>query len=306
MTEANENKKGLKEQFLDYLRDIRKLSENTLEAYRHDLNAFERFLKEEGGPAPEDVTSTNIVAYLMYMKNEGRSKSTVNRRLASARAFYRFLIGRGIVEEDPTADIRSPRIARKEIQYLSAEEVLSLLALPDDTVKGKRDRAILELMYATGIRVSEAIELKLSDLNLRMGFVAVSGNHGGARIVPIGVPARRAVRDYLEHSRPVLMKDGDPEDPAGPVFVNFTGGAFTRQGFWRVLADYGKQSGLGDRLTPQSLRNSFAMHMVENGIDIISLQELMGHEDITATEAYFGGHKTRIKDVYDRTHPRAK
>ena len=161
-------------------------------------------------------------------------------------------------------------------------------------------------MYATGIRVSEIIEMRLSDLNLKVGFVALNGKHGGARIVPMGRPARRAVTEYIETSRRALMKDGDPEDPAGILFVNYLGQPFTRQGFWKILKKYGEEAHLEEKLTPQTLRNSFAMHMVQNGIDIKSLQELMGHEDIAATQMYFGDVRNRIKDIYDRCHPRAK
>lgn len=292
--------------FLDYLKNTRNMSENTIEAYKRDIMAFREFAARSGVKDLQDVTNTNIVAYLLELKNSGKSKSTVSRKLASLRAFYRYLQNRGIIEENPTDDIRSPKIGRKKISYFSVESVEKLLSLPDDSIKGKRDRAILELMYATGIRVSEIIEMRLSDLNLKVGFVALNGKHGGARIVPMGRPARRAVTEYIETSRRALMKDGDPEDPAGILFVNYLGQPFTRQGFWKILKKYGEEAHLEEKLTPQTLRNSFAMHMVQNGIDIKSLQELMGHEDIAATQMYFGDVRNRIKDIYDRCHPRAK
>lgn len=289
-----------------FLKDSKNMSPNTIEAYRRDVAAFEAYLRTNGTGDLTEATNADVVAYMLDLKNEGKSRSTVNRRLASLRSFYAFLQNQGVLGENPTESIRSPKIARKDIEYLSEEEVVRLLETPDDSVIGIRDRAMLETLYATGVRVSELIEIRLEDLNLHMGFVALNGRHGRARIVPLGVPARDALREYLESSRKVLMKDGDPEDPKKVLFVNYVGEPFSRQGFWKTLKAYGKKAGLEDRLTPQTLRNSFAMHMVQHGIDIRSLQELMGHEDITATEVYFGDATTRIKDVYDRTHPRAR
>ena len=210
------------------------------------------------------------------------------------------------IYEDPTEEIKSPKIARKDIDYLIYEDVIKLLEEPDNSIKGKRDRALFEVLYATGVRVSEIIEMKLSDVNLRMGFVSCSGTHGRARIVPMGVPAREALQDYIEHSRNIMLKNAEPDDPNGMLFVNYLGEPMTRQGFWKILKQYADKAGIEEKLTPQTLRNSFAMHMVQNGIDIKSLQELMGHEDISATQVYFGETKNRIKDVYDRCHPRAK
>ncbi|MCH3954669.1 MAG: tyrosine recombinase [Eubacterium sp.] len=294
------------EQFIEDLKEKKNLSKNTMDAYRQDLRHFHEFLQERNMGDLQDATNTSVVAYMLAMKNEGKSKSTVNRRLASLRSFYRWLLDKGMIKENPAASIRSPRIEHKQIQYLSIAEVEKLLEMPDDSVKGKRDRAILEVLYATGIRVSEAVELKVSDVDLRMGFVACSGQHGRARIVPMGKPAQRALKDYMNSSRKILMKDGDPDDRNGVLFVNYLGKPFSRQGMWKVLRKYGEMAGLQEKLTPQSIRNSFAMHMVQNGIDIKSLQELMGHEDITATQVYFGSTRKRIKDVYDRTHPRAE
>lgn len=291
--------------FLDYLKNKKGMSGNTVEAYKRDMIAFEKYLSA-GGSNLSDVTNTDIVSYMLDLKNSGKSKSTVNRKLATLRSFYGFLMSKGIITENPTESIKSPKIERKKIEYLTYEEVLKLLEVPDDSIMGQRDRAMLELLYATGIRVSEMIELRLSDVNLSMGFVKLSGEHGRARIVPLGVPAKKAVDAYIKNGRRILYKSGNPADPAGMLFVNYMGEPFTRQGFWKVLRQYGKKAGLDDRLTPQTLRNTFAMHMVQNGIDIKPLQELMGHEDIAATQVYFGDSKNRIKDIYDRTHPRAK
>lgn len=293
------------EDFIDYLKVTKKMSQNTVEAYRRDISAYERFL-EMRGKTLEDATNTDVVAYLMDLKTEGKSRSTVNRKLASLRIFYKYMIQSKRIAEDPTEEIKSPKIARKDIDYLSYEDVLKLLEEPDNSIKGKRDRALFEVLYATGVRVSEIIEMRLRDVNLRMGFVSCSGTHGRARIVPMGVPAREALTDYIEHARSIMLKNDDPDDPDSMLFVNYLGEPMTRQGFWKILKQYADKAGIEEKLTPQTLRNSFAMHMVQNGIDIKSLQELMGHEDISATQVYFGETKNRIKDVYDRCHPRAK
>lgn len=291
--------------FITYLKEEKKTSENTCQAYRGDLQAFQEFLMARGVSALEYASGPDVAAYLMELKNSGKSKATANRKLSSIRAFYKFLIRKGVMKENPTEDIKSPRIERKELDYLTIEEVERLLDAPDDSVKGIRDKAILEVMYATGIRVSEIIELTLADVNLRMGFLTLDGSHGRARIVPMGTMARRALDNYFLNSRLPLMREKASEAPDSPLFVNYMGEAFSRQGFWKLLKQYGKQVGLSEKLTPHILRTSFAVHMVQNGADLKSLQELMGHEDIMATQIYLSVTKNRIKDVYDRTHPRA-
>lgn len=292
--------------FTEELAEKNRVSYNTRAAYISDIRNFRKYAEKRGHAAPEEVTNTDVIAYLSQLRDEGRSKSTINRKLASIRAFYRYLVKNGFMEKSPADDIKSPKVKRKNMDYLTIEEVDKLLSMPDDSLKGKRDRAMLEVMYATGIRVSEIIEMKLSDADTDMGFVKCSGDHGMARIVPMGEPSLKALKTYLDESRPVLMKNGDPEDADGPLFVNFHGQPITRQGCWKILKKYGDMAGIQVKLTPQTLRNSFAIHMARNGIDIKTLQELMGHTDISATQAYFTETKNRIKDIYDRTHPRAK
>ncbi|MCI9476728.1 tyrosine recombinase [Anaerovoracaceae bacterium 41-7] len=291
--------------FITYLKEEKKSSDNTCEAYMRDIKAFGEFLQRRGIVALEKAGSNDVAAYMMELKNSGKSKATINRKLSSIRMYYKFLIKKGMMKENPTEDIKSPRIERRELDYLTIEEVETLLLAPDESIKGIRDRAILEVLYATGIRVSEIIELRLKDINLRMGFLTLNGAHGRARIVPMGSMARRALDHYILSSRPALMKDGTPDDPESVLFVNYLGEAFSRQGFWKLMKQYGRQVGLEDRLTPHILRTSFAVHMVQNGADLKSLQELMGHEDIMATRIYLSVTKNRIKDVYDKTHPRA-
>lgn len=288
--------------FIDYLRTEKRRSSNTQEAYRRDYLNFEEYMKTKSIYDLKDVSNTEIVSYLYKLKDEGKSAATVNRKLASLRALYTYMKKEGIVSRDPTEGIKSPRVGRKKIEYLTIEEVNSLLALPDESVKGKRDKAILELLYATGIRVNELVATDVEDINLRIGFYTCNGDAGKARIIPIGKPARKAVEDYIFNSRDILLKENADEKA---LFVNYYGGRMTRQGLWKLLKAYGDKAGLGDRLTPHTLRNSFAVHMLQNGADLKSLQELMGHEDLTATQIYLSVTRHRIKDVYDRTHPRA-
>ena len=291
-------------EFITYLEEEKKSSSNTKEAYRRDISAFECFLRERGIFKAEEASNADVAAYMMELKNDGKSKATTNRKLSSIRAYYRFLMKKGVVSNNPTEDIKSPKIERKALEYLRVEEVVKLLEAPDDSIKGLRDRAMLEVLYATGIRVSEIIELKMKDVNLRMGFITCNGEHGRARIVPMGTMARKAMDEYILHSRKALLKDKD-DGPESVVFVNYMGEPFSRQGFWKVLKQYGKMVDLEEKITPHILRTSFGVHMVQNGADLKSLQELMGHEDIMATQIYLSVTKNRIKDVYDRTHPRA-
>ncbi len=269
------------------------------------MKYFERFLNSRGVTRAEDATGADVSAFVSVLREQGRSDSTVNRRISSVRSYYKYLSTKGIITVNPAADIRTARVKRNDIEFLTLTEVEKLLDQPDGTVKGIRDKALLELMYATGVKVSEVIELKLSDVNLRMGFITLNGDHGKARIVPVGKPARDALSAYISVSRKAFMEGKDPEAPDGYLFVNYMGGQLTRQGCWKILSQYGKAAGLGNKISPHILRTSFAVHMVQNGADLKTLQELMGHEDVTAMKVYFSLTKNRIKDVYDRTHPRA-
>ncbi len=293
------------EQFKKYLTSERRMSENSLQAYCRDVLEYSRFLEEKNIGKLDDASNTEVVSFVLKLKNDGKSSATVNRKVASLRAFYNFMAAKGYVKENPVVNIKSPKIERKQLEYLTIEEIDKLLSLPDDSIKGQRDKAILELMYATGIRVSELIEAKVEDINLRLGFITCNGEHGKARIIPMGRPARAAVENYIFEIRDKLIKTKDSEHPQEALFVNYFGEKLTRQGLWKILKEYAEQAGIDSKITPQTLRNSFAVHMIQNGADLKSLQELMGHEDITATQIYLSVTKNRIKDVYDRTHPRA-
>ena len=294
------------EEFMGYLTEEQGKAKNTREAYRRDLLEFQRRLAEKEIIGLEKATNTDVVGYLLDLKNTGKSAATVNRKVASLRAFYRFMVEKGYVKENPTFRIKSPKIERKELEYLTVEEMDKLLSLPDGSLRGVRDRAILEVLYATGIRVSEITEANLEDINLRMGFVTCKGEHGKARIVPMGRPAKAALEEYVYDARPKLLrKDQEKGKEERALFVNYAGDRITRQGLWKIIKEYAKKAGIESNITPQTLRNSFAVHMIQNGADIKSLQELLGHEDPSATQVFLSVTKSRIKDVYDNTHPRA-
>lgn len=284
-----------------FLAEEKKMAKNTVQAYIRDIRHFESFISVRGVSRLNEATNSEVVAYLMSLKSEGRSKSTVNRKLASIRTYYNYLQKNGEVTFNPADDIKSPKIEKKEIEFLSLEEMDRLMSLPDESIKGTRDRAILELLYATGIRASELINMKEADVNLRMGFVKCDGAHTKARIIPMGRLCRKAMEDYILDTREKMLKGRETAE----LFVNYMGEPMTRQGLWKVMKEYGEEAGFDIKLTPQIIRNSFAVHMLQNGADVKSLQELMGHEDIAATQAYLAVTKNRIKDVYDKAHPRA-
>lgn len=290
------------ERFTEYLKEEKKAADNTCRAYIRDMNHFGQFLKLRGISELTEATNADVVAYLMELKNQGRSKSTVNRKLASIRIYYTFLQKTAGLKENPADNIKSPKIEKKTIELLEPGDIDRLMEIPDNSEKGIRDRAILELLYATGIRAGELISMKMDDLNLRMGFVTCNGENIRPRIIPIGKMARNALDRYLNEARNRLVRNNEGENH---LFVNFRGEPITRQGLWKILKEYGAKAGFEINLTPQVLRNSFAVHMLQNGADIKSLQELMGHEDISATQVYLAFTKNRIKDVYDKAHPRA-
>jgi integrase/recombinase XerD len=198
--------------------------------------------------------------------------------------------------------LKAPKQQRKDVEFLSVDEVNKLLETPGEDAKGIRDRALLEMMYATGMKASEIAAVNTGDINLRIGFVSCSGESGKARIIPLGKPARKAIQIYLDDSRPVLLGEGKD---CGALFLNYMGDRMTRQGIWKLLRFYGDKAGIRKDMNPLILRNSFAAHMIQNGADLKSLQELLGHEDITATKVFLSLSKNRIMDVYDKAFPRA-
>ena len=289
--------------FQEYLEKELKKSKNTVDAYIRDLKQFEEWLLEKGVSSLVKAKNIHVTGYLLYLKEKNMEGSTVNRKTASLRAFYKFGMLKKLVEEDPLIHVKVPKQKKKEVQYLTVPEIEKLVSLPDNSLFGIRDRAILEILYATGIRVTELSLANLSDINMRMGYITMRGDHGKARIVPIGRPAKAALEEYIYDIRPKIAKSKTEKD--SPLFLNYAGKRLTRQGLWKIVKGYAKETGLEHKLTPQVLRNSFAVHMLQNGADLKSLQELLGHEDPARLQLLLNISKSRIKDVYDNTHPRA-
>jgi integrase/recombinase XerD len=290
-------------EFKNYLEKKKRMAINSVAAYIRDINEFCCFLKAKNGDTLTEASQADVAAWLLRLKQDDKSSATVSRKLASVRAFYKFIGVQGVMSINPATEIKTPKIRRKDIEYLTIEEIESLLRQPDKSAKGVRDMAMLELLYATGLRVSELIEANVEDINLRMGFVSCNGQHGKARIIPLGRPARAALEEYIYEGRVKLLRKKSDREKA--LFLNYYGERMTRQALWKIIRSYAEQAGLNKKITPQILRNSFAVHMVQNGADLKSLQELLGHEDLAATQIYLSVSKNRIKDVYDSAHPRA-
>jgi integrase/recombinase XerD len=289
--------------FLHFLTVEKGLAENTIEAYRRDLKKYALFLKETFQIAdPKEITRIHILQFLGKLRGEGKSTKTLARHIASIRSFHHFLLRDRIVDTDPTLHIDSPKPERNLPRVLNQKEVEQLLNSPDlSTEYGIRDKAMLELLYATGMRVSELVRLNLDDVYLSMGFVRCIGKGNKERIIPLGKHAARAVENYLRHSRPKLAKKRQTE----ALFLNHHGQRLTRQGFWKILKQLAEKAGIKTPLTPHTLRHSFATHLLENGADLRAVQEMLGHADISTTQIYTHVTKTRIKDVYRKYHPRA-
>jgi integrase/recombinase XerD len=293
--------------FLAYLEFERGLSRNTLDAYRTDLLQFGRFLEERGVSAleagPSDVA--DFLEALARGDGDGRapaSPATIHRKSACLRSFYRHLRRDGLLDTDPTATLSTPRRARKLPQVLTRGEIEKLLSQPLGTAPAAlRDRALLELMYACGLRASEAIGLELLDVDTEEGVLRARGKGSKERVVPIGQAALRALRVYLERGRPALVK-GAPE---AHLFVNFRGGQLTRQGLYKIVRRHALTAGLADRMSPHTLRHTFATHLLAGGCDLRSVQEMLGHADVSTTQLYTHLSSERLKDVYFRAHPRA-
>ncbi|MBR5741190.1 MAG: tyrosine-type recombinase/integrase, partial [Firmicutes bacterium] len=285
-------------QFDRYLQSVKHVSDSSRNAYASDVEEFSFYVDGRGTRSIEQTTPKLITAYLAKLKEAGKSASTVNRRLASIRSYFAFLTSEGFVKENPCTGVKAPRIEKRSVDYLTIAEVDELLSKPDDTVLGLRDRALLELLYGAGLRASEVAAANVEDVNLRVGFIACGSSAGKARIVPLGRPAKAALETYLFDSRPSLMavkEDHVKGDRA--LFVNYAGERLTRQGIWKILKEYGKGTAFESKLKPQILRNSFAVHMIQNGADLKSIQELLGSEELASVKAYLSLTKTHIKDV---------
>jgi integrase/recombinase XerD len=292
---------ALVEEFLDYLKVERGLAKNSLLAYGRDLAKFSRFLAAKGRHARQ-VGQGEINEFARRLSAEGLAAKSIARALNAVRMFYRFLVMEKVVPEDPTAQIRGPRTMKSLPRYLTLEEVDHLLAAPDDTTAlGTRDAAMIEMLYATGLRVSELVSLRVRDLNLEAGYLRCLGKGSKERIVPLGRRAAQRLRAYLEGARHAIL-DGESHPS---VFLNSSGGPISRQGFWKLLKKYGRAMGLRGKLSPHVLRHSFATHLLERGADLRSVQMMLGHADISTTQIYTHINRERLRKIYKDFHPRA-
>ena len=283
-----------------YLAEEKKVASNTLSSYLRDIRQFLHWL-ERAGKLPEQVKQPDVASYTQFLSSEGKSAATVTRSLASLKSFYSFLIRQGVVEVNPARGLSPARVERKLPQILTSKEVELFLEQPDASdVKGCRDRAMLELLYATGIRVSELIGLNMDQVNLIAAFIRCSGRDR-ERIIPLYPAAVRALSDYLEHVRPQMIEHPDEQ----ALFVNMNGERMSRQGFWKLIKYYQEKASIQKEITPHTLRHSFAAHLLENGADLRSIQEMLGHADISSTQIYTQIVSQKLKDVYRKAHPRA-
>ena len=287
--------------FTEYLRKEKKSSENTVLSYTRDLRGFCRFMQESGIFDVAKVNRTNVMTYVYELQKQHKAGATVSRNIASIRSFYQFLQRKGLVTENPAADLELPKVEKKMPEILSLDKVELLLEQPcGDEDKEIRDKAMLELLYATGIRVTELISLKVEDINLPLEYIHC-GNDGKSRLIPIGAQAKFSLRRYMEKVREHMVSK--PEEEV--LFVNCNGKPMTRQGFWKIIKSYAKKAGIEEDITPHMLRHSFAAHLIENGADLRSVQEMLGHSDISTTQIYTKLTNQKLKNVYAKAHPRA-
>ena len=282
-----------------FLTEEKGSSENTVSSYVRDVSQYLHWLTGEG-LSPDNATQSDVDHYTKHLLSLGKSNATVTRCLASLKSFYSYLQREGIVPSNPAKGLSLEKVERKLPQILTSKEVELFLEQPDSRdAKGCRDKAMLELLYATGIRVSELISLNVEHLNLSAGFLRCA-NRKRERVIPLYSTAVRALSDYIEHVRPQLIEQ--PDERA--LFVNMNGSRMSRQGFWKIIKHYQDLAGIQKEITPHTLRHSFAAHLLENGADLHSIQEMLGHADISSTQVYTRVINPRLKDVYNKAHPR--
>jgi integrase/recombinase XerD len=286
--------------FEEYLTTEKKASANTVSSYLRDMHQFEAAMTEQDLELTE-LAVQDVELYVDGLTRKGKSAATVTRSIASIKSFYNCMIALGIMDRNPAKDVVAAKVERKLPQILTGKEVELFLEQPRCVdAKGYRDHAMLELLYATGIRVSELISLDLKDLNLSAGFIRCA-SRGKERIIPLYHTAVKALQDYVRDIRPQLIADGGEQ----ALFVNMNGERMSRQGFWKIIKYYQEKAGIEKDITPHTLRHSFAVHLLENGADLRSIQEMLGHADISSTQIYTHVVKHQLKDVYQKAHPRA-
>lgn len=286
--------------FIQYLHQVKQTSANTEVSYARDLKKMNQYLSAQGIFTASEVTATSLNSYILFLEKAGRKPATISRSIASMKAFYHYMEKEHRLAADPSERLKAPKIEKKMPVILSTEEVNRLLGQPNGaSPKELRDKAMLELLYATGIRVSELISLKLWDVNLKMEYLTCSDGHK-ERMIPFGGIAKQALLRYLEQGRPRLVDDGSVDW----LFTNCLGQAMSRQGFWKLIKSYGRKAGIEAEITPHMLRHSFAAHMVNNGADLKALQEMLGHSDVSTTQVYAQISHKRMREVYMKAHPR--
>ena len=287
--------------FVVYLREVKRTSANTEVSYQRDLLQMASYLREKGITEVSKVTRTSLNSYILHLEKEGKATTTISRVLASMKAFFHYELSCGRIRRDPAELIKAPRVEKKLPTILTVEEVNCLLAQPGgEAPKEIRDKAMLELLYATGIRVSELIHLKLEDVNLNVGFITCRDGVK-ERTVPFGKVARQSLMDYMERSRKVLLKGSESEW----LFTNCSGKPMSRQGFWKIIKYYGEKAGIQADITPHTLRHSFAAHLLKSGADVHAVQAMLGHSDMATTQAYMAYSRAGgMRDAGAGAYPR--
>lgn len=289
------------EGYADFLVQVKHASNNTISSYMRDIHQFAHYLDQVAGKNVLEVDQEGISAYIHWLSDRGKSSATVARSLASLKGFYQYILAQGLLDRSPVYNISFEKTEKKLPQILTGKEVERLLDQPKCTdMKGYRDKAMLELLYATGIRVSELISLEISDVSLPGGFIRCA-SHDKVRIIPLYSAAVRALSSYIHDIRPKLI--ASPRETA--LFVNLNGERMSRQGFWKIIKYYQEKAQIDKDITPHTLRHSFAAHLLENGADLRSIQEMLGHSDISSTQIYAQVIKQNLKSVYNKYHPRA-
>ena len=289
------------DKFNDYLVNVKKASSNTLSSYLRDIRQFGEYLDSHAEADYAEADETILAEYIGWLRGAGKSVATVSRNIASLKCFYSYLVTQRLVDTNPTGKLVPDKTAQKLPQILTSKEVELLLEQPECTdLKGYRDKAMLELLYATGIRVSELISLNVTDLNLSASVVRCV-SHEKERFIPLYSAAVKALSEYLEFVRPQMIAHDDEQS----LFVIVNGERLSRQGFWKIIKSYQVKAHIEKDITPHTLRHSFAAHLLENGADLRSIQEMLGHADISSTQIYSQLVKKQLKDVYNKSHPRA-
>ena len=288
------------EKYIDYLKIVKHSSVNTVASYKRDLMKLCGYMTRQDREDISQIDQAFLYSYVMTLESNGLSSATISRNIASIKSFFLYLLKQGDISEDPTELLKSPKIEKKLPEVLSVDEINLLLKQPSGNNKKElRDKAMLELLYATGMRVSELISLKLNDLNLSYGYI-LCRDANKERVIPVDKTALEALDNYLKKSRNTVCDSGDF------LFTNLKGAPMTRQGFWKIIKSYAVKAGIKKDITPHMIRHSFASHLVTNGADLKAVQEMMGHADISTTQIYLRSRQSKIKEEYEKAHPRAR